>query len=440
MAASLLLLGFLGGALLFNQSIKNKAKVGASLPAWRGVTDLEGRDFPFANLLGQPFVLNIWTTWCISCKEESAVLEAFHRRYGDRMRMVGLNVREPLDAIQRYRADFGQTYLMLRDQHGNITGPYNVRGYPETWFADAAGVARAQWDGPLSFEQMQDFYRQTTGRPIDGEGVGPIKEGDNLLAAVPSPRGGPVVASGRGIFRAEAWNGLADAARWRPGDGAAAAAGLAAVGERLLAAGGEAGLLVSEDGGASWRKAEGSPPGSVVAVGGAGADAVAWTADRGGTLWRSTDGGRTWSEAGGSPPASQLRSLALQPGRADNLLAAGDGRLFSSRDGGRSWQTVPVEERNFMPQWPGRVDLTPAVLGVAFDPRAPATVYLATEKGIWKSDRGGAGARWLRGSPMRLFTAVYAGRLADGRTVVLAGAPNGDLYLSEDAGRTWRLP
>ncbi len=439
MAASLLLLGFLGGALLFNQSIKNKAKVGAPLPAWRGVTDLEGRDFPFADLLGKPFVLNIWTTWCISCKEESAVLEAFHRRYSDRMRMVGVNVREPLDAIQRYRADFGQTYLMLRDQHGNITGPYNVRGYPETWFADAGGVARAQWDGPLTFEQMQDYYHQTTGRAIDGEGVGPVREGDNLLAAVLGPRGGFVAAVGRGLFRADDPAGLDRPAAWRQVAGVGPAAGLAVAGERLLAAGGEGGLLVSDDGGVSWQAVEGAQLGPVLAVGAAGADAVAWTPDRGGLLWRSADGGRTWSQAAGSPPASQVRSLAVRPGKADHLLAAGDGRLFASRDGGRSWQTVPVEERNFMPQWPGKVDLSPAVLGVAFDPVEVDAVYLATEKGIWKSGKGGAGATWLRGSPMRLFASVQALRLDGGRVAVLAGAPNGDLYLSEDGGRSWRF-
>lgn len=439
-AASLLLLAFLGGALLFNQSIKNKAKVGAPLPAWRGITDLEGKDFPLSNLLGKPFVLNIWTSWCISCKEESAVLEAFHRRYGDRIRMVGVNVREPVDTIRQYMRDFDQTYLILRDQHGNITGPYNVRGYPETWFADASGVARRYWEGPISFEQMQQFYQETTGNPIDGEGVGPVAAGDELLAAALIPRGSVLVATGRGVFRADGTAGLGRASAWRPGRGAGPAMALAVAGDRLLAAGGEAGILASDDGGVSWQAVSGEGPGTVTAVGSAGVDAVAWGASGGaaGSLWRSRDGGRTWSKVGGSLPASRVRSLAVRPGKPDHLLAVGDGRLFSSRDGGRSWQEVPVEQLNFMPQWPGRVDLKPAVLGVAYNPVNPDVVYLATEKGVWESERGGAGARWLRGSAMRFFASVQALQVGE-RVAVLAGAPNGDLYLSEDGGRSWRF-
>ncbi len=91
-----------------------------------------------------------------------------------------------------------------------------------------------------------------------------------------------------------------------------------------------------------------------------------------------------------------------------------------------------------MPQGPGRVDLKPAVLAAAFDPLAEGAVYLATEKGIWKSGRGGEGAVWLRGSPMRLFTSVVAATRA-GRVTLVAGVPNGDVYVSDDGGKSWRL-
>lgn len=435
LGAAVTLLAFLGGALAWNQRIKGEAQVGAPLPAWRGITDLEGREFAFSSLLGKPFIINITTTWCVSCKEEAPVLEAFHERYGDRIRLVAVDVREPVKVIRSYVRDFGLTYTVLRDARGSIAGLYNVRGYPETWFADAAGVARAYWEGPLTFEQMQAFYRQTTGAPVDGRGVGPVVLGDTLLALGARDDGRLLVGTERGLFLSRGTNGLGREDGWRQaGTGGAAVGALAAGrGGRTFAAAGGSGLLRSEDG-RNWLTAGGLAARPVTAVGAAGRRVYAWA----GGLWRSDDDGASWSRVPATPPPSPARSLAVSPADPDELLLAAGGRLYRSGDGGRSWRRVPVEEPDFMPRWPGRVDLKPAVLAVAFDPEERGTVYLATEKGIWKSTRGGDGATWLRGSPMRAFTAVAAVARA-GRVTLLAGAPNGDLYVSEDRGATWRL-
>lgn len=436
LGASLLLLSFLAGSLVLSQSIKSKAKVGSPLPPWRGITDLEGREFAFQTLLGKPFIINITTTWCISCKEEAPVLEAFHRRYGDRMRLVAVDVREPVDVIRSYVRDFGLTYTMLRDAFGNISSPYNVRGYPETWFADAAGVARVYWEGPLNFEQMQEFYQQTTGEPIDGRGVGPVVPGDDLLALVLSTQGSGLLAgTERGLFAASGLSGLGEAGAWVEawtGGAVLALAGASGPGT-LFAAAGDGGLLLSQDG-RVWRRADGLEAKPVTVVAASGRLVYAWA--RG--LWRSDDGGSSWRQVQTSLPPMQVRSLAVSPADPRRLLLVADGRLFRSEDGGRSWRPVAVEELNFMPRWPGRVDLRPAVFAAAFDPGEAGTVYLATEKGIWKSREGGPGATWLRRSPMRIFTAVAAAP-APGGVVLVAGAPNGDVYVSEDRGASWRL-
>ncbi len=433
LGASLLLLGFLIGSLALSQSIKNKAKVGSPLPPWRGITTLDGEEFAFQQLLGKPFIINITTTWCISCKEEAPVLQAFHERYGDRMRLVAVDVREPVDVIRSYVRDFGLTYTMLRDPYGNISSPYNVRGYPETWFADAGGVARAYWEGPITFEQMQEFYRQTTGDPIDGRGVGAVATGDNLLALAVTGQGRILAGTGRSLFLSTGMAGLGQGEAWERVTEGAAFGVATEPGGRLFAAVGDGGLLLSEDG-RDWRPAGGLAARPVTAVAATGRLVYAWA----GGLWRSEDSGSAWSQVPASLPPLPVRSLAVSPANPEELLLVAEGRLYRSRDGGRTWRQVAVEELNFMPQWPGRVDLKPAVLAVAFDPVEAGTVYLATEKGIWKSSSGGERATWLRGSPMRLFTAVTAGARGD-RVTLVAGAPNGDVYVSEDRGKSWRL-
>lgn len=68
---------------------------------------------------------------------------------------------------------------------------------------------------------------------------------------------------------------------------------------------------------------------------------VAAVVDRRPPLLVSHDGGVTWREAGaGLPPG---RAVAVSPDHPDVILFAGEERLFLSRDGGRFWQAVAVE-------------------------------------------------------------------------------------------------
>ena len=63
--------------------------------------------------------------------------------------------------------------------------------------------------------------------------------------------------------------------------------------------------------------------------------------DRRPPLVVSGDGGLTWREAGaGLPPG---RAVAISPEHPDDVLYAGESRLFVSHDGGRFWSGLAVE-------------------------------------------------------------------------------------------------
>ncbi len=444
--AALVLLGFMVGALVFNQSIKSKAKEGSPAPEWRGVTDLDGKPYKLADFRGKPLLLNIWTTWCVSCKEETPALQAFHERYGDKIRVVGLDVREPIDTLKEYMKNNRTTYLILRDQNGNIAGPYNVRGYPESWFIDAQGIARKYWEGPMTFEQMQEFYAVTTGEPIDGAGVGPVAAGNRLSAVALDPAGGAVyVGTAQGLFRSKpdgGWEAVTGGSGFDLGQEEITAAVFAPGSPpALYAAGSRIGVVVSRDAGRTWQDAGKGLPAKEVAALAAGprGDVLAWV--RGHGLFRSADGGATWSAVGSGIPAdSPVVALAVDPGNADRVLLAmaqlgqtgWEGRLFRSDDGGRNWSPADIQEVILT------IPTRPVVFAMAFDPAASGTVYLATNKGVWKSTDGGKSARWSQRSHARQMTGL-AVTSSEGRTVILAGAPNGDLYRSEDGGGDWKL-
>lgn len=447
--ASLMLLGSMVVTLVYNQTISNRAKIGNKLPEWKEVTTLEGKPVKLADFLGKPFVLNLTTTWCISCKREAPVLQAFHERYGDRMSMLAIDIREPVDTVRAYLTDFGITYPFFLDRKSNIPLPYNVRGYPETWFADADGIARKYWEGPIEFEQMQQFYQETTGRPIDSDGVGPVPPGGHAHAVALTPENGGALLVGthNGLFRGTPagegryqWEPVGQAAKLSGEEVTAVEIPAGARGAVFVATR-NLGVLRSRDAGRTWEPANnGLPPRPVNALAASppGSRLYAWVAGAG--LFRSQDGGNTWEPVRGNAPAHlQVTSLALNPRDENHLLLTVGAAVLVSSDGGNLWREVRLKEENFMPQWPGRIDLEPVPFDAAFDPSNPDIVYYATSDGIWKSGDGGFTARWLRESHMRRMSSITASRGADGKTRLAAIAPNGDTYASADGGKSWQL-
>jgi photosystem II stability/assembly factor-like uncharacterized protein len=78
----------------------------------------------------------------------------------------------------------------------------------------------------------------------------------------------------------------------------------------------------------------------LVASSAAGSTVVALV-DRRPPLLVSGDGGATWREAGGGLPAGF--DVAVDPNDPDRVLYAGRNRLYLSTDGGRFWRALEPE-------------------------------------------------------------------------------------------------
>ncbi|MCR4391727.1 MAG: TlpA family protein disulfide reductase [Candidatus Acetothermia bacterium] len=107
-----------------------------------------GGGFNFAaQRRGRPMVLAFWTTWCGACKHDLAILEGFHRRYGDRVVVVGI-CPERWGEVPEIAARYGITFPILFDPGAGVTRAYqlseNLR-YPFTVFVDARGEVSGVW-------------------------------------------------------------------------------------------------------------------------------------------------------------------------------------------------------------------------------------------------------------------------------------------------------
>lgn len=102
-----------------------------------------------AQLRGQPYLLNVWGSWCPECRVEHAVVDAI-RRSGT-VRVIGYNWKdEQVDAL-RWLEQFGNPYeSVIVDREGVRAIDWGIYGAPETFLVDADGVVRWKHVGALT--------------------------------------------------------------------------------------------------------------------------------------------------------------------------------------------------------------------------------------------------------------------------------------------------
>lgn len=101
------------------------------------------------DLLGQVWVLNVWASWCVACREEHPTLMAFARQ--QRIPLVGLAYKDTRDDAAAWLARVGNPYRATPlDADGRTGIDYGVYGVPETFVIDRQGVVRLKVTGPLT--------------------------------------------------------------------------------------------------------------------------------------------------------------------------------------------------------------------------------------------------------------------------------------------------
>ena len=109
-----------------------------------------GGQASLADYRGKVVVLNFWASWCGPCRDESPLLDRWHRRMKDRGGVV-LGV-DTLDVTAKARAFIDRyelSYPMLRDGEGASRESYGIIGFPETFVIDRRGGIAAAQRGPV---------------------------------------------------------------------------------------------------------------------------------------------------------------------------------------------------------------------------------------------------------------------------------------------------
>jgi cytochrome c biogenesis protein CcmG/thiol:disulfide interchange protein DsbE len=92
-----------------------------------------------ADLLGEPTLVNVWATWCPTCKAEHAELMRIAATTS--VRLVGVNYKDVGSKARQWLADYGDPYeVVIVDADGALGVELGVYGAPETFLLDAQGT------------------------------------------------------------------------------------------------------------------------------------------------------------------------------------------------------------------------------------------------------------------------------------------------------------
>jgi cytochrome c biogenesis protein CcmG/thiol:disulfide interchange protein DsbE len=110
--------------------------------------------FSPADMKGQVWLLNVWASWCVACRQEHPLLVELARKKA--VPIIGLNYKDKPDAARAWLAQWGDPYdLSVKDLDGRIGIEYGVYGVPETFVIDQQGVIRFKQIGPITEEVWQ---------------------------------------------------------------------------------------------------------------------------------------------------------------------------------------------------------------------------------------------------------------------------------------------
>lgn len=109
------------------------------------------RTFSPAEMKGKVWLLNVWASWCFSCREEHPLLLQVAK--SGVVPIYGLNSKDKREDALSWLAELGDPYVLsVSDLDGRVGIDYGVYGAPETYLIDRNGVIRFKQVGPVTAE------------------------------------------------------------------------------------------------------------------------------------------------------------------------------------------------------------------------------------------------------------------------------------------------
>lgn len=116
------------------------------------------KTFSAEQMRGRVWLLNVWASWCVACREEHTMLLEIAR--SGVVPVYGLNYKDQRADALGWLRDLGDPYVLsVSDLDGRVGIDYGVYGAPETFLIDRNGVIRFKKIGPITPADWQNTIR-----------------------------------------------------------------------------------------------------------------------------------------------------------------------------------------------------------------------------------------------------------------------------------------
>jgi cytochrome c biogenesis protein CcmG/thiol:disulfide interchange protein DsbE len=131
----------------------NKAAPTFRLPQLKDPT----KTFSAEDMRGKVWVMNVWASWCVSCRDEHPLLLEYSK--SGAVPIYGLNWKDRREDALAWLDELGDPYVLnAADLEGRVAIDYGVYGAPETYLIDQNGVIRHKHVGPVTRDVWKDEF------------------------------------------------------------------------------------------------------------------------------------------------------------------------------------------------------------------------------------------------------------------------------------------
>lgn len=124
--------------------------IGKPAPAF-ALTDVldPARTVSNSSLKGQIYVLNVWGTWCVACREEQQALLSIAQQHA--VPIIGLDYMDQREKAKQWLEQLGNPYNAVGfDTDGRTAIDWGVYGAPETFLVDGHGRIIYKFISPMT--------------------------------------------------------------------------------------------------------------------------------------------------------------------------------------------------------------------------------------------------------------------------------------------------
>jgi cytochrome c biogenesis protein CcmG, thiol:disulfide interchange protein DsbE len=110
-----------------------------------------------ATFKGQVYVLNVWASWCLPCRQEHQALLAISQQHV--VPIIGLEYMDEREKAKQWLEQLGNPYSAVAyDTDGRTAIDWGVYGAPETYLVDSQGRVIFKFISPMTQEVWEKEF------------------------------------------------------------------------------------------------------------------------------------------------------------------------------------------------------------------------------------------------------------------------------------------